>query len=120
MRSFKLTAFTGILLFVASLLLTTARDYAFAAEGVMVRDHRSKPIVRDHRSPQGVMVRDHRSKPIVRDHRSPQGVTVRDHRSGAATASSPGGVTVTQKGGTVRGDVYVRVPGVGKVRVPGL
>ena len=100
MRSFKLTAFTGILLFVASLLLTTARDYAFAAEGVMVRDHRSKPIVRDHRSPQGV--------------------TVRDHRSGAATASSPGGVTVTQKGGTVRGDVYVRVPGVGKVRVPGL
>jgi hypothetical protein len=57
-----------------------------AGSQVVVRDHRTPPVVRDHRKPE-VIVRDHRQPtppPVIRDHRTPAPpVVVRDHRTPA-------------------------------------
>ena len=46
---------------------------------VSMTSAKAEVIVRDHRTPPVVVVRDHRTQPVVRDHRT--GPIVRDHRT---------------------------------------
>ena len=71
--------------------------------GIVVRDHRTPPVIRDHRSPEQVVVRDHRTQPVIRDHRATP--TVRNYRM---PGGPQGGVSVTSSGNRRGGSPCIR------------